>query len=144
MALGDERRAIGRANEAARRQLGRDNERNRRAIGTAMETERRGSDIVSDLQALSGPQRTRRTLSPVAPVGALPAQRGRGTYTPPATGGGCIASPLNEADISAREYWPAGLPSSDGLFMMPAIRTLSLVDASGASVVVQLADPGAA
>ncbi|MDT4799734.1 hypothetical protein FQZ97_324040 [compost metagenome] len=124
MALGDERRASGRTMEAERRQIGR--------------------DLVNDLQSLSGPSRSRRALSAVAPVGALASKRGRALWNPAASGvGGGIASPLSEPEFSARQYWASGLPSSDGLFMIPAIKTMNLVDASGAAVVIQLADPGA-
>ncbi|MNZ06973.1 hypothetical protein D3C78_237380 [compost metagenome] len=132
MALGDERRASGRAMEQARR-----------AGGARMEAERRGEDLAMDLQALAGPQQQRRSLSPIPARGGTPAARGRGTYVQPAGGGGAagIASPLTEADAEAREYWPSGLRSSDGLFTLPAIKLLKLTDANGAEVEVQLADP---
>lgn len=132
MALGDERRASGRAMEQARR-----------AGGARMEAERRGEDLAIDLQALSGPQQPRRSLPPIPARGGTPAARGRGTYVPPGASSGSagIASPLTEPDASAREYWPSGLRSSDGLFTLPAIKKMVLADANGAEVIIQLADP---
>ncbi|MNR63363.1 hypothetical protein D3C85_1856560 [compost metagenome] len=56
-------------------------------------------------------------------------------------GGAGIASPLTETDASAREYWPSGLRSSDGLFTLPAIKKMVLADANGSEVIIQLADP---
>ncbi len=97
------------------------------------------------------------------PRGGIPARRGYaeangqpGTDQP--TGGG-IASPLIEGAVPpeppendpdkvmtavpklARAYWPDGLWSSDGLFMLPALKTITLRDANGARVIVQLAEP---
>lgn len=127
-------------NEEMRRQSGISMEQSRRAGGAAMIAERRGSDIATDLQLLSQAPTQRRSLPPVAPVGGVPAARGRATYTPKTSAGG-IASPLTEADASTREYWPDGLTSSDGLFVLPAIKVLKLTDANGADVEIQLADP---
>lgn len=138
-----QRRASGAAMESSRRASGRAMEQSRRAGGARMEAERRGSDIADDMQRLGAPERQPRRLGAVPASGALPAARGRGTYSPPVAGGGGIASPLTEPDAATREYWPGGLASSDGLFVLPAIKTLNLTDDNDAPVQIKLADPGA-
>ena len=116
----------------------------RRAIGANIVAERRGADIVTDLNSMIGGTRSSTPLPSVPAQGAKPAQRGRAVWDPTkaATGAG-IASPLAEASAATREYWPGGLPSSDGLFVLPALKVLNLVDANGAAVQIQLVDPGA-
>lgn len=121
----------------------------RDATGRAMIEQRTGKTVAEDINRLVTPLGKRKTLRPVQPVGALPASRGRGVYTPPpASAGGGIASPLTELRISSggklvpdREYWPAGMTSSDGLFVLPAIKTLNLTDANGAEVQIMLGNP---
>mgnify|MGYP003134612853 CR=1 FL=1 len=150
------RRASGLAMENNRRASGQAMENNRRAGGQAMIAQRTGKAVAADINVLTNPQKNRKTLSPIQPVGALPASRGRGVYKPPAsTGTGSIASPLREdylVEESAetesglilapkREYWPDGLISSDGLFVLPAIKTLNLIDANGNEVQVNLMHP---
>ncbi|MOA34106.1 hypothetical protein D3C78_1554550 [compost metagenome] len=89
------------------------------------------------------PERKQKTLPELPAKGALGVQVGVGAWRGggAATGGGGIASPLTEADASTREYWPDGLRSSDGLFVLPAIKTLNLIDVSGAPVQIRLANP---
>jgi hypothetical protein len=142
MALGDSRRASGAANEAARRAIGTNNEAARRAIDARMQAERRGESVADDLNRLVRTQPARKTLRPVQPVGAIPAASSRADYKPPAasTGGG-IASPVTEPDFSVREYWPSGLVSSDGLFVLPAIKKVVAADANGAEVIFEYASP---
>lgn len=140
-----ERRAIGTANERNRRASGAAMESSRRAIGTTMEAERRGSgtQIADDIQRLGGVQRRTTSLSPLEKRGAAPAQSGVGLWDPknvPGKSGG-IASPLTEGDYTKREYWPDGILSSDGLFNMPALKTLVMTDNDGASVTVNFAKP---
>ncbi|MCY1368191.1 hypothetical protein D9M69_551580 [compost metagenome] len=140
------RRAIGQNNEKARRAIGQANEDARRGIGDAMEIARRGESLQRDLNSLETAPRKRQALSRLEQRGARPAMRGRGTVNlVPATGGGGggIASPLTEPSFADREYWSSGFPSSDGLFILPAIKTLKLLDADDDEVVINLADPEA-
>lgn len=144
MATNEEsRRGSGAAMEEMRRKSGRAMEQSRRAGGQAMIERRTGQSEVDDIRSLLEPPRNRPTLRSQEPRGAIPAQRGRGTYDPAKAGhsAGGIASPLTESSAATREYWPAGLTSSDGLFVLPAIKKLSLTDANGAAVVVELANP---
>lgn len=130
--------------EDRRRAIGRRLTDERRAIGQAMIDRRTGQSQADEINALIREPRKRPGLRALEPRGAIAAQRGRGIYDPVAaghSGGGGIASPLTEASAAAREYWPAGLASSDGLFVLPAIKTLSLTDANGAAVIVELANP---
>lgn len=138
MSLADERRAI-RENVAATRAPTAGAQR--RAIGQRLEAERRGAQVVEDLQRLQRTPQQRRTLRTVPPVGAVPATRGRGTYTPPPATGGGIASPLTEQSYAAREYWAGGLPSTDGLLMLPAEKRVIMTDANGAEVIFDYAEP---
>ncbi len=149
MALGDERRAIGRRNESERRAIGTNNESERRAIGRNNEAERRGTETVDEINRLVKPPTTRPTLRPVQPVGADPAKRGTGTYKPSAaSSAGGIASPVTEKTkvvdsktVPDRDYYAGGFTSSDGLFILPAIKTQNMTDANGAEVVFEFADP---
>ena len=141
--LAEQRRAIGANNEAARRAIGTNNEAARRAIGQRIEAERRGTAVVEDINRLQQPAPVRRTLRTIQPLGALPPARGVGTYKPPppAPTGGGIASPLTEPDYAAREWWPSGLASSDGLFVLPALKKVVLQDANSAEVIIEYAGP---
>lgn len=139
-----ERRALGVALETNRRASGAAMESSRRAIGPAMEAERRGSgtQIADDIQRLGGVQRRSTTLSRIERRGGIGGQTGSGVWAAPNLGtGGGIASPLTEGDYTKREYWPEGIVSSDGLFTMPALKTLVMTDNDGASVTVNFAKP---
>lgn len=129
-------------------------EQNRRAIGAAltasrgsgaaMAARRRGRASVEDLNSLVTPAPQRRQLAAVEPRGAVPAQQGRGDYTPPPTGTGGIASPLTELDYADREYWDAiTINSSDGMlsFRVKPIKKIIQADANDAEVVQLFADP---
>ena len=127
-------------------------ESDRRAIGTALTASRsaisasmqasRASTFKRDLNALETGTRKTVELSTVEEKGARPATRGVSVYVAPSSGtGGGISSPLTETDFAAREYWSGGVMSSDGIFMIPAIKTIALTDADGAAVVVNLAEP---
>jgi hypothetical protein len=151
MALGDARRASGKAMESARRAIGQANEAERRSIGAAMEASRRGT-TVDDINAVVAPSRPAKTLPEVQSRGAVPATTGSADFKPKATPsagrGGGIASPLTEKTkvvdgktLPDREYWTGGLPSSDGLLIYPAVKTFNFTDATGAAVQLQLADP---
>lgn len=148
MALGDERRAGGRAMEQARRA---NNEASRRAGDKQMEASRRGETVVEDINSLVRPPRQSTPLRRIEPIGLIPAQRGRGNYKAPAstgTGGG-IASPViegaaGEGATLAREYH-AGitLTSSDGLISLDVepLKKLTMRDANGEAVVMEFAQP---
>ncbi|MCY1349082.1 hypothetical protein D9M69_352550 [compost metagenome] len=101
-------------------------------------------NLVRNLNALWSPDQ-RKSLSVIEPRGSLAGKRVTVAYKPPISGGGGggIASPLTEPSFAAREYWPSGWPSSDGLFEVPAIKVLHLEDADGAKVEINLAEPPA-
>lgn len=106
----------------------------------------RASTFRRDLNSLETRRRKVQELNTLERRGARPATKGRGSWNPnkPRLGGGSgIASPLNEPSFAAREYWPSGWPSSDGLFEVPAIKVLHLEDADGAKVEINLAEPPA-
>lgn len=147
MALGDERRAGGRAMEQARRA---NNEASRRAGGRQMEAARRGETVVEDINSLVRPPRQSTPLRRIEPVGPLAPQRGRGDYKAPVRSGTAgIASPLVEGSAGngatlAREYY-AGitLTSSDGLISLDVepLKKLTMRDANGEPVVMEFASP---
>ncbi len=150
MALGDARRASGQAMEQARRASGQAMEDARRNAGRQMEASRRGEAVVEDINSIVQPRRLRSSLPRLQPVGAIPAQRSRADYKPPAsTGTAGIASPLIEGASGdgatlAREYH-AGitLTSSDGLISLDVepLKTLTMRDANGEPVVMEFAAP---
>jgi hypothetical protein len=126
-------------------------EERRQAIGQTMTAERQaiGQRIRDDLNRSLMPERKQKLLPELPAKGALGVQVGVGAWKGcgAAAGGGGIASPLTEKTVTVdgktvpdREYWP-GLTSSDGLFILPAIKTLNLTGANGAEVIVELASP---
>lgn len=146
MSLESERKASGTAIVSSRRATGQQINSERQATGAGMEAERRtiGRQITEDLNRLVMTPTQPKKLAPLEKRGALEAKTGQSVYDPknaPRPGGGGIASPLTEPDYSKREYWPAGILSSDGLFQSPAIKVLKLTDADGAEVVINLAQP---
>jgi hypothetical protein len=81
----------------------------------------------------------------------LPAPRPRGA-APHATGaallpggtGGNGSAPgatLTEKDVTLREYWPNGWRSSDGLFVLPAIKRLALFTDNEDTTIIHFAQP---
>lgn len=144
MALGDARRASGRAMEQSRRDIGSQIEAERRAIGRQIEAERRGESVVEDINSIVRPPRQPSRLKRLDPVGSIPPQRSSAPYkAPAATGNSGIASPVTEVSAATRTYWPGGWPSNDGLLVLPAIRHVQMQDANGAEVVFDYADPSA-
>lgn len=100
------------------------------------------ASMVADLRALTESSgQSRRALKTIPPRGPLEAQRGRGDYQEKAAGaGGGIASPLIEVAGTAT-YWPNGHKSSDGLFVLPALKTWQFLDANDDTVDFQFANP---
>ena len=146
--LEEQRRANGERIQNERRANGQRIEAERRANGQRIEAERTGKSVADDLNRLITPTRQRSSLRPVTPVGAVPAGVGRGEYVPKAPTTGGIASPLTEMTkvasgktVPDNELWPAGYPSSDGLFVLPAFKTQRFTDANGAEVVLEYANP---
>lgn len=148
--LAEQRRAIRDGVNSTRAATGADE---RRATGRRIEAERRGETVVQDLNRLITPQTQRRTLRTVPPVGAVPATRGRGNYTPPQNTGGSIASPLTEQTrieggnvVPDRDRYPEiSAATSDGLFtfLLEPLKTLRWTDANNAPGQIDLAAPGA-
>lgn len=106
--------------------------------------------VRTDLRDVAGATGSRqRGLEAVEPRGALPARRGVGEpRKAEAVGGGGIASPLTEKTkvvegktVPDRDYYAAGLTSSDGLFVLPAVSESRLTDANGDDVIFQFANP---
>lgn len=143
MSLESERRAIGSNNEAARRGIGQRMVNDRAAIKAGISAAR-ASTFKADLNALESSPRKQVTLTNREAKGTRAATVGTGIYKAPAatgaTGGG-IASPLTEGSYAEREWWPAGIPSTDGLLMLPAEKKVVLADADSAPVVINYAEP---
>jgi len=139
--LEQQRRANGERIQNERRANGERIEAERRAIGNRMVEERTGKSVADDLNRLTTPQQQRRSLPTVPTVGAVPAGKGRGEYVPKAATTAGIASPISEPDYTARAWWPGGIPSTDGLLMLPAAKTIVMSDANGAEVMFEYAEP---
>lgn len=102
----------------------------------------RASTFKRDLNSLETARRQIQVLNTLERKGLRAATRGRGVWKEPAkTGTGGIASPVTEPAFAAREYWPAGLVSSDGLFVLPAPKKLVMTDAGGSEVIFEYANP---
>lgn len=106
------------------------------------------ADFKGDLNTLETRQRRDADLPILEPVGPRPATRGRGEFVAPIANTGGIASPLTEKTkveggktVPDADYWTSGYPSSDGLFVLPAIKTRRFTDADGADVQVDYANP---
>lgn len=100
--------------------------------------------LIRDLSQIITRQTEPPTLRREEPRGGIPSARGYAQYNyqpGSSTGGGGIASPLVEADFSAREWWPLGIPSTDGLLYFPAPKKITMTDANGAEVVLEYAEP---
>lgn len=105
----------------------------------------RASTFKRDLNSLETARRQTQVLNTLERKGQRVATRGRGVWKEPAktgTGGG-IAGPLVEPDAQQRAWWPNGYATTDGLLVLPAIKTLKLQDANGEPVEIQLADMSA-
>ncbi len=136
-----EQRAAIRAGITANMDSGKSAAAARRAIGEDMVKRRTGRDEVDDINAVIKQRRQRSALPTLEARGGVPAQTGTGNYTaPPATAAG-LASPVTEPSFAAREYWPTGLVSSDGLFFFPAPKKIVMQDANGAEAVFEYAEP---
>lgn len=138
------RRASGAANAANRQGSGAANAAERRAGGAAMIERRTGKSQVDEINSVVVQPKARKTLKAISPRGPLPAQTSPGADTPnPArnTGGAGLASPLTEPSFAAREFWPTGLVSSDGLFFLPAEKKVVMQDAEGSPAVFEYANP---
>lgn len=126
-------------------------EERRRAIGQRLTEERRasGQRIRDDLNRSVMPERKQKVLPELPKKGALGVMVGTGEWRGGGgESGGSVASPLTEKTVTDggvtrpdREYWPEGLVSSDGLFVLPAIKTAHFVDANGSEVEVNFANP---
>lgn len=146
MSLESERRANGAALEASRRAGGAAMEASRRAGGAALVAQRRGEQLQRDINSLGVRRVSQRTLRQVQPRGGIPGGMSTAFWSDnaraPSAGGG-IAGPLVEPDAKQRAWWPNGYATTDGLLVLPAIKTLKLQDANGEPVEVQLADVSA-
>ncbi|MGH1449926.1 MAG: hypothetical protein ACRBBM_10975 [Pseudomonadaceae bacterium] len=133
---------------------------NDRADGIRSNLEARA--LIDTLADMNKQKPQLKTLPKEEPKGGIPSRRGyaeRNSQPGYGEKTGGIASPLIEGasaplppedspdeDVSGtpkleREYWPDGVMSSDGLFMLPALKKLTMRDANGAKVVIELADP---
>lgn len=142
MSAQDDRRDSGYRMQDSRRAIGDRMIKDRQAIRAGIEAAR-ASTFKTDLNTLETSPRKQVSLRSREAKGARPATVGTGTYKAPAatsTGGG-IASPLTEGSYAEREWWPAGIQSTDGLLMLPAEKKVVLADADSAPVVINYAEP---
>lgn len=123
----------------------------RQAIHDNMVARRTGRGVQRDLNSLESSKRKSGELKGVEPRGARPATRsaGEARVEPARSTGGGIASPLTEAVVDVggemvadREYYAAGITSSDGLLVLPAIKKTTFTDANGAEEIRNYATPG--
>lgn len=97
-------------------------------------------DLTAALDALSRAARTPPAERP-QPRGAAKRVVSSGQPAAPQSGSGSVASPFIESDASTREYWANGWRTTDGIFTLPAIKTVFTTDANDNAVVFQYANP---
>lgn len=106
--------------------------------------------FVADLNSLESRRRASGRLLELNRRGLIKGQRRVAEYKAPATGGGGgIASPLTEktksdgngGQVADRTYYAGGLPTSDGLLMLPLEKQMKFTDADGAEVIINYASP---
>lgn len=98
-----------------------------------------------DMHSLSASEKQLAPLPELIKRGTVPAARGVGSYTEaPSSGGGegGIASPLTELSFIQRVYFDNGVRSSDGLFFIPAVQQMTMIDANDDEVVFNFAKQG--
>lgn len=98
-------------------------------------------DLTEALRALTESASSTNNPVPMKVRGAASAVKSSAPLAGSATGTGGIASPLTETAFTDREYWTGGYTTTDGLFVLPAIKKLSVKDANEAPVVVYFAEP---
>ena len=132
------------ANERASRVRGRLSERaNGIRSGLAVRRQSIAQGLIRDISQIVEPERAQPVLRREQAKGAIPAARGvsQRNYQAGTDSSSGIASPLQEQDFSAREWWPLGIPSTDGLLYFPAEKKVTMTDANGAQVVLEYAEP---
>ncbi len=141
--LEEQRRAIA---DNMRNRRAATGEAERRAAGDAMVARRTGRSVQADVNALVNRPRQRQALPSVEPRGGIPARVGVGSYggNPQGGGGGGIASPLTEVPNS-REYltdttWVETIDGC-GLFRVRVAKKVTLTDADGETVIINLDSP---
>lgn len=99
-------------------------------------------DLTEALHRLTEQERQRPVDAPkergAAPRVVSAASPGLGT----AGGGGGISAAYTEASAASRTYWPAGWQTTDGIFTLPAIKSVQMTDASGSPTLFSYAEPG--
>lgn len=105
--------------------------------------QRLSEGLARDLSAIIKPEQAQPVLLREEARGGIPSARGysQRNYQAGSSSGGGIASPLQEQDFDEREWWPLGIPSTDGLFYFPAPKKITMKDANGAEVVMEYAEP---
>lgn len=99
------------------------------------------SSIVQSVAAIPG-TRVNKTLPAAKPVPAIPARVGVGDrVNKTSSGGGGIDSPLTETAYADRTWYSAGIKSTDGLFTLPAIKSIKMTDAGNNEVILNFEAP---
>lgn len=121
------------------------NEESRRASGRKMEEDRRASGRAfrDDLNALAQARQSKNTLPVVPKRGGMIAARGTANWDRPNAGTGGIASPLTETPDTRLYFAEAVVIPADGYFVysVKAVKKLTLTDADGNPVEINLAEP---
>ena len=98
-------------------------------------------DRTEALRALTDSGEGKAKPEPLKTRGAVPMVKSSAPLAGSGAGTGGIASPLTEGSFAAREFWAGGYTTTDGLFVLPAIKKLVVNDANDAQVVINFAEP---
>jgi len=99
-------------------------------------------DLTDALARLSETGRQKPTDQP-QPRGAARRVVAAATPTPGTGGGGGSGEveSLTEFDVTQREYWTAGWRTTDGIFLLPAIKKIVTTNNDGGAVTLNFANP---
>ena len=96
-------------------------------------------DLTEALAALTQTDPYTLAPDPAQARGGKPAQKAAAKNSGGA-GSGVFGS-LTETSFSAREYYSAGWKTSDGIFVMPAIKSAQFLDAGGNVIPIGFKEP---
>jgi len=98
-------------------------------------------DLTEALRALTEGGEGKPKPEPMKTRGAASMVKSSAPLAGSVGGTGGIASPLTEESFAAREFWDGGYTTTDGLFVLPAIKKMVVNDANDAEVIINFAEP---
>lgn len=98
------------------------------------------SDLLPQLSKAPG-TRVNKQLPAATEAPNIPVRSGSAGQTKKGGSGGGIDSPLTETAYADRTWFSAGIKSTDGLFTLPAIKSIKMTDAGNNEVILNFKAP---